>query len=132
MANIEVEWEVEGIISPKESIESMLKVLDQKNSKDSGTFWCWDGRVCTPLLWTNSGSLLTCTGTPLVSPALLGRLEQKNGEMFIIVSSRCASPRSAKTARCSGDRRTVYGIRDRQKDCSSSPDRSCYEQKGMP
>ena len=45
MADIEVDWEVEGIISPKESIQGMLKVIESKASKDSGTFWCWDGRV---------------------------------------------------------------------------------------
>jgi len=44
MANIEVDWEVEGIISPHESVTEMLKVIGQKNQNDSGTFWCWDGR----------------------------------------------------------------------------------------
>ena len=45
MANIEVEWEVEGIISPQESVTKMLQVVATKGKDDSGTFWCWDGRV---------------------------------------------------------------------------------------
>lgn len=45
MANIDVDWEVEGIISPKESVKGVLQVLGQKSKTDSGTFWCWDGRV---------------------------------------------------------------------------------------
>ncbi|KEF51626.1 uncharacterized protein A1O9_12261 [Exophiala aquamarina CBS 119918] len=48
MANIEVEWEVEGIISPQESVTKMLKVIEEKGKSDSGTFWCWDGKVCLP------------------------------------------------------------------------------------
>jgi len=45
MADISVDWEVEGIINADESVEKMLKVIDDKDKKDSGTFWCWDGRV---------------------------------------------------------------------------------------
>ena len=47
MANITVDWEVEGIISPEESVTKMLKVFAEKGKDDSGTFWCWDGRVST-------------------------------------------------------------------------------------
>ena len=50
MANIEVGWEVEGIISPNESVTKMLKVIGEKDKNDSGTFWCWDGRVCVTIL----------------------------------------------------------------------------------
>jgi len=50
MANIDVEWDVEGIISPEESVTKMLEVIEQKGKRDTGTFWCWDGRVC--LLFT--------------------------------------------------------------------------------
>lgn len=56
MGAIEVEWEVEGIISAQESVEGMLKVISSKGSNDSGGFWCWDGRVsppcpeCSPML----------------------------------------------------------------------------------
>lgn len=45
MANIQLNWEVEGSIEPKESVEGMLKVIREKTEEDSGTFWCWDGRV---------------------------------------------------------------------------------------
>lgn len=49
MANIQLDWEVEGSIEPKESVEGMLKVIGEKGEADSGTFWCWDGRVSTVL-----------------------------------------------------------------------------------
>ncbi|KAJ5177129.1 uncharacterized protein N7482_003006 [Penicillium canariense] len=42
MANIDVDWEVEGSIQPAESVTGMLKVIGEKN--ESGSFWCWDGR----------------------------------------------------------------------------------------
>ncbi len=47
MANIEVDWEVEGIISPEESVTKMLKVFSTKGKEQSGTFWSWDNRVRT-------------------------------------------------------------------------------------
>lgn len=62
-SNVNLDWEVEGVISPKESIECMLKVISEKGSggideggltsrtletreKDEGeaTFWDWLGR----------------------------------------------------------------------------------------
>lgn len=46
MANIEVEWDVEGIINADESVSKMLKVIGEKDKTHTGTFWCWDGRVC--------------------------------------------------------------------------------------
>lgn len=48
MANVELGWEVEGIIQPEESVQGMLSVIESKGSSDSGTFWCWDGRVSLP------------------------------------------------------------------------------------
>lgn len=45
MANIDLDWEVDGIITPEESVTKMLKVIGEKDKDDSGTFWCWDGRV---------------------------------------------------------------------------------------
>ena len=54
MANIEVDWDVEGIIQANESVKGMLDVISEKTSAESGTFWCWDGRVCeTPLKETH-------------------------------------------------------------------------------
>jgi hypothetical protein len=44
MADIEIDWQVEGSISPSESVSGMLKVVEEKGQADSGTFWCWDGR----------------------------------------------------------------------------------------
>jgi hypothetical protein len=57
-SNVNLGWEVEGIISPKESIGCMLKVIAEKgwNGTDEGgrvssrvnegeaTFWTWDGK----------------------------------------------------------------------------------------
>jgi hypothetical protein len=45
MANIDVEWEVEGILTPQESVEKMLAVITQKTIEDTGTFWTWEGKV---------------------------------------------------------------------------------------
>lgn len=43
MANIQIDWDVEGVISPEESVRDMLKVIETKGSEQSGTFWRWDG-----------------------------------------------------------------------------------------
>ena len=45
MQDIDIAWEVEGLLSPAESIAGMLAVITQKGLADSGTFWTWDGRV---------------------------------------------------------------------------------------
>jgi hypothetical protein len=45
MQNIDIDWDVEGIISAPSSVQGMLKVISSKTKSDSGTFWCWDGRV---------------------------------------------------------------------------------------
>ena len=45
MANIEVDWEVEGIIKPSESVAGMLEVVEKKSFQDTGTFWTWEGKV---------------------------------------------------------------------------------------
>ncbi|RMZ76338.1 hypothetical protein DV738_g5009, partial [Chaetothyriales sp. CBS 135597] len=44
MADISLDWEVEGIISPEESVRGMLQVIASKAKDDSGTFWCWNGK----------------------------------------------------------------------------------------
>jgi hypothetical protein len=49
MANIELDWEVEGMIQADESVRDMLKVIGEKNENDSGTFWCWNGKVSISL-----------------------------------------------------------------------------------
>ncbi|KAL9115128.1 MAG: hypothetical protein Q9227_000922 [Pyrenula ochraceoflavens] len=45
MANISVDWDIEGILTPEESVTAMLKVIPDKTLKDSGTFWTWEGKV---------------------------------------------------------------------------------------
>lgn len=45
MANISLEWEVEGILTPEESVTAMLKVIPMKTIEQSGTFWTWEGKV---------------------------------------------------------------------------------------
>ncbi|KAG4436793.1 hypothetical protein IFR05_007727 [Cadophora sp. M221] len=62
MANVAVDWEIEGIISPQESVKCMLKVIAEKGyggvdeggvstAREEGkeedgaaTFWTWEGR----------------------------------------------------------------------------------------
>lgn len=44
MANIEVGWEVEGIITPEESVTAMIKVIESKGIQHSGTFWTWENK----------------------------------------------------------------------------------------
>lgn len=48
MANVSLEWEVEGIISVEESVSAMLNVIPGKTLEQSGTFWTWEGRVSRP------------------------------------------------------------------------------------
>jgi hypothetical protein len=59
-ANVKLDWDVEGIISPKESISCMLKVIAEKGKggvdeggrvsagknleEGTATFWTWEGR----------------------------------------------------------------------------------------
>lgn len=45
MGNINVDWEVEGIIKAPESVAGMMKVIEQKGFQDTGTFWTWEGKV---------------------------------------------------------------------------------------
>ena len=44
MANVDLGWEVEGVISAEESVKCMLDVLGRREKDDSGTFWRWDGK----------------------------------------------------------------------------------------
>jgi len=48
MGNIEVGWDVEGIITPEESVSGMIKVLETKGIQHSGTFWTWENKVNIP------------------------------------------------------------------------------------
>jgi hypothetical protein len=60
MANISVDWEVDGIITPEDSVSAMMKVLATKTIEHTGTFWTWEGRVChtEPKVHKKKGFLL--------------------------------------------------------------------------
>ena len=45
MANISTGWDVDGIISPSESVSGMLQVIETKDVRHNGTFWTWEGKV---------------------------------------------------------------------------------------
>ncbi|CAO1604516.1 hypothetical protein XANCAGTX0491_008069 [Xanthoria calcicola] len=44
MANIAVDWEVEGIISVEESVSAMIEVIETRTIHDSGKFYTWEGK----------------------------------------------------------------------------------------
>ena len=48
MANIQVSWEVHGIITPEESVTKMIDVIQSKGIQHSGTFWTYENR---PYIW---------------------------------------------------------------------------------
>ncbi|MCJ1311664.1 hypothetical protein MMC25_005337 [Agyrium rufum] len=48
MADIEVGWQVDGIISASESVAGILRVVTSKSIEQSGTFWTWEDKVCIP------------------------------------------------------------------------------------
>lgn len=39
------DWEVEGIMTAKESVKGMIRVIEKKTYRDTGTFWTWEGKV---------------------------------------------------------------------------------------
>lgn len=47
MANINVPWVVEGIITPEQSVTAMIDVIQSKGIQHSGTFWTWENKVPT-------------------------------------------------------------------------------------
>lgn len=46
MANVDLGWEVEGQMTPTESVSACLKVIETKSLNDSDTFWTWENEVC--------------------------------------------------------------------------------------
>ncbi|KAF2262345.1 NAD(P)-binding protein [Lojkania enalia] len=48
MANINLSWEVQGIITPEESVRKMIDVIQSKGIQHSGTFWTWEDK---PYVW---------------------------------------------------------------------------------
>jgi hypothetical protein len=63
MADINLGWDVEGILTPRESVEAMLQVIPTKTIEQSGTFWTWEGRVSA------LGHLSTATSAATVPSA---------------------------------------------------------------
>jgi hypothetical protein len=45
MANINLPWEVEGVITPEESVRKMVDVIQSKGIQHSGTFWTYEDKV---------------------------------------------------------------------------------------
>lgn len=45
MSNIEVPWQVDGVMTPEQSVTSMLPVIESRGIQHSGTFWTWEGKV---------------------------------------------------------------------------------------
>ena len=45
MQDIGVAWNVDGVISPEESVQGVLKVIAALRPEHSGTFWTWEGKV---------------------------------------------------------------------------------------
>ncbi|CAG1996042.1 unnamed protein product [Fusarium graminearum] len=44
MNSIDIPWDCGPLLEADESVRGMLKVVAEKKSEDSGSFWCWDGR----------------------------------------------------------------------------------------
>ena len=45
MANVELGWEVEGQMTPQESVSQCIDTIESKTYDDSGTFWTWENKV---------------------------------------------------------------------------------------
>ena len=45
MANVSLDWEVDGIITAEESVSAMLETISTKTIKHTGTFWTWEGKA---------------------------------------------------------------------------------------
>lgn len=69
MANVELGWEVEGQMTPAESVESCISVIESKTPAESGTFWTWENKVCRLQLTCPYLHLLNPIAIPVVSAA---------------------------------------------------------------
>ncbi|KAE9967180.1 hypothetical protein EG328_008385 [Venturia inaequalis] len=49
MANIDIPWEVDGMMTPEQSVSAMFPVIQSKKIQHSGTFWTWENKVSVPL-----------------------------------------------------------------------------------
>ena len=43
-SNVELSWEVEGIIGVEESVSGVLNTVERLGPEETGSFWTWDGR----------------------------------------------------------------------------------------
>jgi len=50
MANIELPWEVDGLMTPEQSVLAMIPVIQSKGIQHSGTFWTWENKARIPFL----------------------------------------------------------------------------------
>ncbi|KAF1989055.1 NAD(P)-binding protein [Aulographum hederae CBS 113979] len=44
IASIDLPWEVDGVMSPEESVKAMIPVIESKGIQHSGTFWTWQNK----------------------------------------------------------------------------------------
>jgi len=45
MGNVDLVGDIEGIMTPQESVAKMMQVIPAKTEQDSGTFWTWEGKI---------------------------------------------------------------------------------------
>ncbi|KAI9712724.1 MAG: hypothetical protein M1820_001345 [Bogoriella megaspora] len=45
MGSIDVAWQVDGIITPEQSVAAMINVIQSKGIQHSGTFWTWEDKL---------------------------------------------------------------------------------------
>ncbi|KAJ9649419.1 hypothetical protein H2199_000194 [Coniosporium tulheliwenetii] len=57
MSNINVPWQVEGIITPEQSVVAMIDVIQSKGIQHSGTFWTWQNQSKTKWIFLRSSLL---------------------------------------------------------------------------
>jgi hypothetical protein len=74
MANIQLPWEVHGIITPEESVRNMIQVIKSKGIQHSGTFWTWENKVCNTIFCLTPADLICSRthGDSVLSPSLPG------------------------------------------------------------
>lgn len=53
--DVDLDWEVEGQITPAESVAACIPVIESKKIEDSGTFWTFENKVSLPLLSLTRG-----------------------------------------------------------------------------
>lgn len=64
--DVDLEWEVEGQLTPTESVAACIPVIESKDSNDSGSFWTWENKVCL-YLGCHEHELINIEATSLVA-----------------------------------------------------------------